>query len=91
MLREKNSSYQKKALCEFCEQRHGQADTCDIKIKGVSANSEEGSSKLTLADIFNHMEHKRPIILGVLFKKGTGANLPMLDAEYDESHIKSMQ
>lgn len=37
------------------------------------------------------MEHKRPIILGVLFKKGTGANLPMLDAEYDESHIKSLQ
>jgi hypothetical protein len=32
----------KKATCEFCRSLQGQADTCDIQVSGVSANSEEG-------------------------------------------------
>ena len=32
----------RKAQCEFCKSNHTQADTCDIKIGALSANSEEG-------------------------------------------------
>ena len=77
----KENSVNRKAICEFCEQRHGNADTCDIKIKGVSANTDEGSKKITLGDIKKHMKHERQLILGVTFKKIYGNKLPNLDSE----------
>jgi len=38
----------RKALCEFCKERHNSADTCDLQIDKLSGNSEEGSKKITL-------------------------------------------
>ncbi len=44
---EQEGKYTKrKALCEFCKDKHGSADTCDIKINKVSANSEEGCKEI---------------------------------------------
>lgn len=36
------------------------------------------------------MEHKRELIIGVIFKDGSGASMKSLDPEFDASHIKDM-
>lgn len=36
----KAGNYKKKANCEFCDQKYSHADTCDIVINKLSANSE---------------------------------------------------
>lgn len=77
----KNSS--RRATCEFCNERHGQAETCDIKINKVSGNSEEGCKEITLRHIIDAMEHKRELILGVILREGSGAMMKHLDPELD--------
>ena len=78
----------KKATCEFCRSLHGQADTCDIQVSGVSANSEEGCSKIKVRDVLGKMEHNRDLIIGVIFREGSGASSKLLEPEYDQSHVK---
>jgi len=61
-----------------------------MKINGVSANTEEGSNSIKLRDIVGRMEHKRELILGVIFRENCGAMMKYLDPEIDNSHIKDM-
>ena len=50
---ERDSKYTKrKAVCEFCKDKHYQASTCDLKIDKTSANNEEGSKQIKVKDIF---------------------------------------
>lgn len=74
---------QRKAQCEFCEQPHGQADTCDLRIGKLSANSDEGSKQITLKDIYETMRHKRDLVLGVIFKSDADAKTDKLEVEID--------
>jgi hypothetical protein len=80
----------KKATCEFCRDRHNQAYTCDIKIDKLSGNSDEGYKTVTIKDILEKMEHKRDLIIGVIFRENCGAAMKHLDPEFDQSHIKDM-
>ena len=85
------SKYSKRrATCEFCKDKHGGNYTCEIKINGIFANSDDGCNNVRLRDIFEKMEFKREIIFGVIFKENTGANLKLLDPEIDNTHIKDM-
>ena len=80
----KEGKYTKrKADCEYCSGKHGPADTCDLKIKGVSANNEEGAKEIKVEDIYNAMAHKRELILGVIIREGCGAIMKALDPELD--------
>jgi hypothetical protein len=63
----------RKATCEFCKASHGTADTCDMKVGQVSANSEEGCRELTLKDVLKTMEHFRELVVGIIFKENTGS------------------
>eukprot|EP00347_Sterkiella_histriomuscorum_P020920 403335950 len=81
----------KKATCEFCNDQHGQHDTCDIKINKISGNSEEGANEITVKDIYDKLEHKRDLIIGVVFREGCGAMMKFLDPELDQSHMQEMQ
>lgn len=78
----------RKAMCEFCKGSHGQADTCDLKINKVSANSIEGSEEIKVRDILENMEHRRDLIIGVIFREGSGAQMKYLDPDFDQSHIR---
>ena len=80
----------RKAQCEYCHQSHGQADTCDLKLDKLSANSEEGSKQIKLRDVIERMEHKRDLILGVIFRESSGAQMKYLEPEFDQSHIKDL-
>lgn len=73
----------RKATCEFCNDLHGQHDSCDIKIRKVSGNSEEGAREITVKDIYDQLNHKRDIIIGVIFREGSGAMMKYLDPELD--------
>jgi len=73
----------RKAMCEFCNDRHGSADSCDIKINNVSGNSEEGAKEIKVKHIFDAMTHKRDLVLGVILREGSGAMMKHLDPELD--------
>lgn len=81
----------RKAPCEFCNESGGHHDTCDIKINKVSGNSEEGVNTITVKDLYGKLEHKRDLIIGVIFREGSGAMLKHLDPELDHSHMQEMQ
>lgn len=80
----------RKATCEFCNEKHGSADTCDIKINKISANSEEGCKEITIQSILEQMTHKRDLIFGVILRDGSGAMMKHLEPEFDQSHYKDM-
>ena len=69
--RSSNYSYYR-VPCDFCEQKHGQADTCDLKVNKVSGNNFEGAKQIKLKDVLEGKRHKRQIIFGVIFKPNTG-------------------
>jgi len=57
------------AKCEFCEQRHSAREAmCDLEINGVDANSAEGSNKVKLETILDHMKFERRLIFAVVIK-----------------------
>ena len=62
--------------------------TCNIQVGGVSANSEEGCTKIKLRDILGKMENNRDLIIGVIFGEESGASAKLLEPEYDKSHVK---
>jgi ubiquitin C-terminal hydrolase len=62
---------------------HGQADTCDVRLGKVSANHEDHCSKLTLKDILEAKRYKNDLILGVIFREGSGASLKSLELNFD--------
>ena len=72
-----------KGQCEFCKSNHGSSDTCDMKVGTVSANSEEGSRTIKFRDVLEKMEHNRNLVVGVIFKEGTQAQVKLLEPEYD--------
>lgn len=85
----KEGKYTKrKADCEFCKEKHGQANTCDLKLKGMSANNDEGAKEIRIEDIFEIMQHKRELILGIIIKEASGAVMKHLDPEFDQSSLK---
>jgi hypothetical protein len=49
------------------------ADTCDMKVGTSSVNSDESVNQIRLRDVLEKMEHNRDLIIGVIFKEGTGA------------------
>ena len=62
-----------------------------MKINKLSGNNEEGANEITIKDLYDKMEHKRDLILGVIFREGTGAMLKHLDPEFDQSHLNDMK
>lgn len=88
MISEGKYGTRRRAQCEFCRVSHGMADTCDMKVGTVSANSEEGCRSLRLRDVIEKMEHNRDLIIGVLFCDVSNAALKQLEPEYDSSQIK---
>lgn len=78
----------RKAPCEFCLESHGQSDTCDARIHKMSPNSDEGAKSITIKDFYDKIEYKRDLVLGVVFREGSGAMLKKLDPSFDQSHIK---
>ena len=81
----------KKAPCEYCLDTHGSSDTCDAKIHKMSPNSEEGAKQIKIRDFYEKMEHKRDLILGIVFREGSGAILKHLDPNFDQSHIEDQK
>ena len=59
-----------------------------MQVSGVSANSEEGCTKIKLRDVLGKMEHNRDLIIAVIFREGSGASAKLLEPEYDQSHVK---
>lgn len=61
-----------------------------MKVNGVSANSEEGCKTIRIKDVLEAMEHNRDLVIGVIFRDNTGAQMKLLEPEFDNSHIKDM-
>lgn len=57
----------------------------------MSANSEEGFTKITLQDIFGAMKHKRDLVLSIIIKPSAGVHLQMLEPSFDDSHMQDMK
>ena len=49
---------------------------CELKIGAANANLLEHAKTMTLGDVFDHMQHKRRLVIGILFK-------PELQVSYD--------
>ena len=67
-LSEKYGSYStRKRECEFCGRRHNMRDdVCEVKTDELgSGNSEEGSQKITLRDLYDVIKHERELIFEV--------------------------
>lgn len=45
----------------------------------MSPNSEEGANEITIKDLYDKIEYKRELIIGVIFREGSGAMLKKLD------------
>lgn len=41
----------------------------------MSPNSDEGAKSITIKDFYDKIEYKRDLILGVVFREGSGAML----------------
>ena len=82
-----NGKYAKrKATCEFCKNSHGVADTCDLKIGQISANSIEGCEQIRLKDVLQLLEHNRDLIIGVILKNSSDSSalqMKLLEPEFD--------
>ena len=62
-----------KASCEFCRSIHNMADTCDMRVGTQSVNSEEAVNQIRVRDVLEKMEHNRDLVIGIIFRDGTGA------------------
>ena len=60
-------------------------DTCDMRVGDVSVNIEEGCRELRLRDVLEKMEHQRELIIGIIFREGSGNQIKMLSPEFDNS------
>ena len=67
------------------------ADTCDMLVGKQSVNSEEGVSQIRLKDVLEKMEHNRDLIIGVIFRENTGAQVKLLEPEFNTNQIKEMK
>jgi hypothetical protein len=67
------------------------ADTCDMIVGKQSVNSDEAASQLRLKDVLEKMEHNRDLIVGVIFKENTGAQVKLLEPEFNTNQIKEMK
>ena len=56
-----------------------------------SVNSDEAASQLRLKDVLEKMEHNRDLIVGVIFKENTGAQVKLLEPEFNTNQIKEMK
>jgi hypothetical protein len=43
---------------------------------------------MKLRDVYSKMEHNRDLIIGVIFGERSGANVKLLEPEYDMTHVK---
>ncbi len=48
-----------------------------------SVNSDDGVSQIRLKDVLEKMEHNRDLIIGVIFKENTGAQVKLLEPEFN--------
>ena len=54
-------------------------------------NSDEAASQIRLKDVLEKMEHNRDLIIGVIFKENTGAQVKLLEPEFNTNQIKEMK
>lgn len=68
-LVKKKKGGQEKAVCEFCNGKHGSGEEfCDLKINGEDLNKIEGARKYKIQHIIDTMEHKRDLVFVVVYK-----------------------
>ena len=82
-MKEKGSKL--KPTCEFCNASHETAKTCEMRVGDLSCNSEEGARTLKYRDVLNRVEHNRDLIIGVIFRENTKAEMKQLEPELDDS------
>ena len=80
-----------KASCEFCRSIHNMADTCDMRVGTQSVNSEEAVNQIRVRDVLEKMEHNRDLVIGIIFREGTGAQVKLLEPDYNSNQIKEMR
>jgi uncharacterized UBP type Zn finger protein len=56
-----------------------------------SVNSEEAVSQIRLKDVLEKMEHNRNLIIGVIFRENTGAQVKLLEPEFNTNQYKEMK
>jgi hypothetical protein len=67
------------------------ADTCDMQIGKQSVNTDEAACQIRLKDVLEKMEHNRDLIIGVIFRENTGAQVKLLEPEFNTNQIKEMK
>ena len=67
------------------------ADTCDMRVGTQSVNSEEAVNQIRIRDVLEKMEHNRDLIIGIIFREGTGAQVKLLEPDYNSNQIKEMR
>ena len=76
----------KQALCEFCNKRHGMGeDFCEMIVDGIEVNqSAENAKQVTLGQVWDLMEKKRPLIFAIVLKSSeeNGIAFEQLEPKY---------
>ena len=67
------------------------ADTCDMRVGTQSVNSEEAVNQIRVRDVLEKMEHNRDLVIGIIFREGTGAQVKLLEPDYNSNQIKEMR
>lgn len=62
-----------------------------MQVGKQSVNSDEAASQIRLKDVLEKMEHNRDLIIGVIFKENTGAQVKLLEPEFNTNQIKEMK
>ena len=62
-----------------------------MKVGLQSLNSDEAASQIRLKDVLEKMEHNRDLIIGVIFRENSGAQVKLLEPEFNTNQIKEMK
>jgi hypothetical protein len=52
-----------------------------------SVNTDEAASQIRLKDVIEKMEHNRDLIVGVIFRENTGAQVKLLEPEFNTNQF----